>query len=526
MTSSTSVPPPSRPRAAVARRAAATVVLTGLFLLSMDATVLNVAVPDLQRDLRPTMAQVQWIIDGFPLVLASAVLSCGAAADRFGRRRSFVAGILLCGAASALGASASSPGVVVAARCLMGAGAAVVMPSTLSVLTALFPEPEPRRRAFMAWTMVLGAGGLAGPVAGGALVEGFSWRAGFWVNLPVAAVTAVAALLLVPESRAANAPRVDVAGCLLSAGGLLALVWAVIESPVHGWSSPASLGAYAVAAAALGAFAVQQRRSPRPLLDARVRGDVRVRCALAAGLVMCLAVFGMLFLISLHLQGLLGCSPWEAGLRTLPMTVGMLPGAAAALRLLSRGRARAALCAGLLVVAAGLAVLTTVGPESGYGPIAVVQLLCGAGAGLLATVVNEMVMGAFGENRAGVGSALHDASREVGSALGIAALGSLLMTAFDHRLGSTSGPVPGPDGGDPAAALDALTRVSELPGPARALVRDAFTHALAVTAAVTAGAVLLTAAVTWWALRRAEAPLPRPAADAGEDALPLAGERS
>ncbi|MFG3258765.1 MFS transporter [Streptomyces sp. NPDC048172] len=494
-----SAPAPARVR--VPRGVAASAVLVGLFLLSMDATILNVAVPDLQRDLDPSMAEVQWIIDGFPLVLATAVLPCGAVADRFGRRRCFVTGVLLCGATSAIGAAAESSGTVIAARCLMGAGAAIVLPATLSVLTTLYRERESRRRAYLAWTVVVGAGGLAGPVIGGALVEAYSWRAGFWINLPVAALAAAAVWACVPESRSADAPRVDVVGCLLSAGGLLALVWGVIESPSRGWLSWPVLGAYALAVLLLAAFWRQQGRAAAPLLERRVRGDVGVRCAVAVGVVMCLAVFGTLFLISLYLQGLLGCTPWQAGVRTLPMTAGMLPGAGAALFLLKRGPLHVIPAAGLGLVAAGLLLLGRVGPESGYGLIAVVQVLCGAGAGLLATVVNEMILGAVGEHRTGVGSALHDASREVGSALGIAALGSVLMTAFERHLTDQSGAAPPPGQEGTAGTLHALTHLGELPPAVRAVVADSFTHALSVTAHATAALVMLTAAVTWWALR-------------------------
>ncbi|MFE4635568.1 MFS transporter [Streptomyces sp. NPDC056773] len=498
--------------------AAATVVLTGLYLLSMDATVLNVAVPDLQRDLGPSMAQVQWIIDGFPLVVAGAVMAGGVLSDRWGHRRSFISGVLVCCVASVFGATASDPGVVIAARAAMGAGAALVMPAGMSVLiTSLYVTPERRRRAFTAWTMAVAVGGLSGPVVGGALVELFSWRAGFWANVPVAAGLAVAAWFLVPESGRTRKGRVDAVGCLLSSGALLCVLWGLIEAPVHGWTSGPVLTAYVVAVLLAVAFRAQQRRAAAPLLDRDLRGDRHVRCALASGVVMCMAAFGMLFLISLYLQSMLGYTPWQAGLRTLPMTVSMLPGALCALYLLQRSLVRAAMTGGLAVLTSGLLLLTTVSASSGYGLIAAVQSLCGLGAGLLATVVNEIVMAAAGERRAGVGSALHDASREVGSALGIAVLGSVLMTAFRDRLPAApagGGVLPAQD--DPVTALDVLTRMGELPGPAQEAVREAFAHALSLAAAVAAGVTLTTAAAMWWGLRAVARTQPEPSATAQE----------
>ncbi|MET9564602.1 MFS transporter [Streptomyces tauricus] len=520
---SDTAPPPPAARWPVPAWAAAGVVLTGLYLLSMDATILNVAVPDLQRDLGPSMAQIQWIIDGFPLVVAGAVMAGGVLSDRWGHRRSFITGALVCCVASVFGATASDPGVVIAARAGMGAGAAVVLPAGMSVLiTSLYVTPERRRRAFTAWTMAVAVGGLSGPVVGGALVELFSWRAGFWANVPLAAGVAVAAWFFVPESGRTRKGRVDATGCLLSSGALLCVLWGLIEAPVHGWTSGPVLTAYALAVALAVAFRTQQRRTPAPLLDRDLRGDRRVRCALVSSVVMCMAAFGMLFLISLYLQTMLRCTPWEAGLRTLPMTVSMLPGAVCALYLLQRSLVRPALIGGLTALTSGLLLLTTVSAASGYGLIAAVQSLCGLGAGLLATVVNEIVMAAAGERRAGVGSALHDASREVGSALGIAVLGSVLMTAFRDRL--PTAPAAGgelPASGDSVTALNALTRVADLPGPAQEAVREAFAHALSTAAAVAAGVTLTTAAVMWWGLGPAAARTrPEPSDSAQEPSGP------
>ncbi|MFI6090461.1 MFS transporter [Streptomyces sp. NPDC051218] len=213
----------------------------------MDLTILNVAIPDLLADLRPSMAQIQWNVDGYALVLGGTVLARGALTDRMGRRRTFLAGLVLCAGTSVFGAIAQTPLQTSAARGGMGAAGALMMPATLSIIHWMYPEPMLRRRAIAVWTAVAAAGGLTGPVIGGWLVEHFSWRAGFWVNVPLAAAAFLLTCLLVPESRAKRTEPLDGVGTAMSAAGLLVLVWAIIESPVHGRTSGPVLLAYAPA---------------------------------------------------------------------------------------------------------------------------------------------------------------------------------------------------------------------------------------------------------------------------------------
>lgn len=370
------------------------------------------------------------------------------------------------------------------------------MPATLSLLAVLYPQPQARRRAFMAWTVVVGAGGLAGPLIGGLLVEYFSWRAGFWINIPLAVLTGILTWARVPESRAARITPVDWPGTTLSTAGLLALVWAVIESPVSGWTSPRVLTAYLVAALLLGAFLAHQRRTAHPLLPLPILCDRNIGPVLAAVVIMCFALFGALFLLTLYLQGPLGYSPLQAGWRTLPLTAGTLPGAAAALALLATGRLRHALTGGLLVISAGWAVLATIDVASGYLLIATAQLLMGAGAGLFATAANEVVMTTAGKDHAGLASALNDTTRELGSTLGVAVLGSLTITLWRNRLPDTPHSSP-----STLSILTALTRSRRIPAEARHGVRETFTDALATTGLLTAVLVLAAAAVLWHSLR-------------------------
>ncbi|MEU8739621.1 MFS transporter [Streptomyces halstedii] len=339
---------PPRRRRQAPRAWTTAVVCAGLFMLGMDVTILNVAVPGLRQDLPATTAQVQWIVDGYALVLGGTVLSVGAFTDTWGRRRSFVSGVVLCGAASWAGAVAGEPWQLIAARCGMGAGAALLMPATLAVIHHIFPEAALRARAIAVWAAVGGLGGLGGPVVGGWLVEQFSWRAAFWINVPLAAAIAVGALLVVPESRAERRTGFDGLGAVLSAAGLLALVWAVTEGPHRGWTGPATLTGFAAAAVLLTAFTWWQARTATPMLPLTVLRAPQVHVAAVALTLMSFALFGALFVLTLYLQGVLGYGPLEAGLRTMPLPAALAAGAACALPLLSSRRGAARGAAGVL----------------------------------------------------------------------------------------------------------------------------------------------------------------------------------
>ncbi|MFF8828575.1 MFS transporter [Streptomyces sp. NPDC015131] len=518
-------PPPSPVR----RWAATAVVCLGLFLLGLDLTVLNVAVPDLQRDLGPTMTQVQWTVDGYALLLGGTVLSAGALTERLGRRRAFVGGLLVCAAASAAGGATDDVRQVVAARCAMGAGAALLMPATLSLISGLFDEPALRRRAIALWTAVGGLGGMTGPLAGGWLVEHFSWRAAFWVNVPIALTAAALALLLVPASasgggRGARGGPLDLTGAVLSAAGLLTLVWAVIEAPARGWTSGGILLAFALAVLLLAAFARQQARCPHPMLPTRLLRLPGVAAASVSVALMSFALFGALFVITLYLQGVWQHTPWEAGLRTLPLPAGLAAGAALSLPLMARHGPRLPVTAGLGVVVVAFTVLAGTDSSSGYARLLAVQVLAGIGAGLTAAAATETVMGAVPPHRAGVGSAVNDATRQVGSALGVAVQGSVLAALYTGHLRETLAGVAAPPAWVEAVSdnvLAARTAAASLDGPRGsallAAAEDAFLDGLTGAAAVAAAVAALGTAVAWRGLPTTgrAAPAARPRRRAG-----------
>lgn len=496
------------------RWAATLVVCLGLFLLGLDLTVLNVALPSLEDDLRPGVTALHWIVDGYALVLGGTVLTTGALTDRIGRRRAFVTGLAVCGTASALGALAPAPWQVIASRCVLGAGAALLMPATLALICHLFPEPQLRRRAIAVWTAVGGVGGLAGPVVGGWLVEHFSWRAAFWLNLPIAVIAITLALWLVPEVRSTRCEPVDVPGALLAAAGLLALVAAIIESPQLGWSSPPVLTGYGLAALLLSAFLLYEHRCRHPLLPLTLLRHPRIGMNAATLALMSFSLLGALFVMTLYLQGVLGYTPWQAGQHTLPLPAALAVGAAASQPVAGRMGEKRAVLSGLALVASAFTVLATTSSTSGYGHLVLFQILAGLGAGVAFSPATAAVMGAVPHHSAGLGSAINDATLQVGAALGVAVQGSVLATAYTtharNNLADAGLSVP-----VRTAATDniltAAATLPRLPAPQQtrlaAAVTDAFITGMTRTALIAAAVILATAvAVSYgYPARRARA---------------------
>ncbi|WP_406196721.1 MFS transporter [Kitasatospora sp. NBC_01560] len=431
--------------------AAVAVVCAALFLLGLDFTVLNVAVPGLRADLGPTLAETQWIVDGYALALGGCVLAAGALGDRYGRRRAFAAGLVICALASVAGATGDGPARLVAARCAMGLGAALFMPATLSTVVHVLPDRDDRRRAIGIWAAVAGVGALFGPVAGGWLVEQYGWQAAFWLNVPVVAAL-LAAVPVLPESRDPGARPLDRPGALLSCTGLLALVWALIEAPGHGWTSPEVLAAFTAAALLLAGFTRWQLRCAAPMVPVRLLRGGPVWPATLCLALMSFAMFGAMFLLTLYLQQVRGLSAWQAGQRMVPLSLGLAVGAVLGPVLARRLGARTPAAGGLLLIAAGFVQLGRLGPDSADLPVLAFEGVSGLGAGLLAPVATELVMSAVPPAMAGVGSALNDATRQVGSTLGVAVLGSVLATALGG--GGTGAPV------SPAAFTEGLADAS------------------------------------------------------------------
>ncbi|HYH61434.1 MAG TPA: MFS transporter, partial [Solirubrobacterales bacterium] len=406
----------------------ALVVLSlSLLIISLDNTILNTALPSVRDDFGASASDLQWIVDSYILVFAGLLLAAGSLGDRFGRKRALQIGLIIFAAGSVLSALAPSIGALTASRALMGIGGAFIMPSTLSIITVMFPKGE-RAKAIGIWGAISGLGIVLGPLAGGALLEVFDWSAVFWINVPIAAVALIAGRRLVPESRDPNARPLDPAGAALSIVGLTAVVWAIIEAPLRGWLDPTVLIATGIGLLALGAFAAWQRAATNPMLDLAVFKNARFSAASAALSLLFAALLGTVFLLTQHLQSVLGYGALEAGLAITPLGVSVIPASAISGKLTGRVGSKVMVSFGMATVAAGLLILASVSTESGYGPVALSIVLMGAGIGTAMAPATAAIMGSVPIEHASVGSAMNDTSRMVGGAFGVAILGSVLSS--------------------------------------------------------------------------------------------------
>jgi EmrB/QacA subfamily drug resistance transporter len=456
------------------------VLCLGLIVVIIDNTVLNVAVPTLMRELPATTAQTQWIVDAYPLVFAGLLITTGGLSDRYGRRRALLLGFVVFATASAAAAFASSGVELILLRGVMGVGGALIMPSTLSIVTQVFGEDE-RTKAMSIW----GAAGMlaiaGGPALGGILVERFWWGSVFLINVPIAIAAAAATLLLVPESRDPVAGAPDLVGAALSIAAMAALVWGVISVPGHGWDGAQALGGFAVASAAGAAFVLWERRHPHPMLDLRLFRRVRFVSAITLVTIFAFGMAGGLFTLTQYLQLVRGYPPLQAGLALTPTALAGVAGSLLGGPLAARLGPSRAIASGMAVVAVAFCVLASLGVGSGYGPVLAGTALLGFGLGSASPAAYEQMLGAMPKERAGSASAVSDSAQEIGTAMGVAVVGSLVVAVYAAGL-----PV-----GAPATARESLAGGIGVPGLA-AVARHAF--ATAMTAGCLASAACVAVA--------------------------------
>ena len=491
------------------RRWLALVVLcVSLLVIVIDNTIVNVALPTLVRDLRADMSQLQWVVDAYTLVFAGLLLLAGTLGDRYGRRRTLLGGLAVFGAASAAAAFAAGVDQLVIARAVMGAGAAFIMPATLSLLTSVFTDARERAMAIGIWAATAGVGVALGPVVGGVLLDHFWWGAVFIVNVPIVVAAMVGAWILVPESRNPTALRIDWTGAALSGVALVTFVWAIIEAPSQGWTSVPVVSAFVVAALALVAFIAWERRVEEPLLDVRLFRNARFTAASLTVTVLFFALFGFLFLSTQYLQFVLGFSPSAAGLRMLPYALAMIVAAPTSSKIVARFGTKRVVTTGMLTFAGGLSVAATITTATGYGRLAIAMLLMGVGMGLAGAPATESIMGALPRDRAGIGSAVNDTTRELGGALGVAIVGSVVSSIYGRELGDQlSDSVPAEVAG---AARESLGAAVQVGAQIADQAREAFVHAMAWGSVVVAVIAALGAVIAW---RYLPATAPEPEAD-------------
>ncbi|HXW46278.1 MAG TPA: MFS transporter [Streptosporangiaceae bacterium] len=397
-----------------------------LFIVGLDATIVNVALPDIGRDFHPSVSGLQWTIDAYTLVLAALLMLSGSTADRLGRRRVFQVGLALFTIGSLLCSLAPGLGWLVAFRMLQAVGGSMLNPVAMSIITNTFTEPSERARAIGVWGGVFGLSVAMGPVIGGALVDSVGWRSVFWVNIPVGIAAILLTALFVPESRAARARRPDPIGQILIIAMLGSLTYGIIEGPSYGWASARILAFFAVTAVAAIGLLLYERRRDEPLIDMRFFRSLPFSGATLTAVSAMAALGGFLFLTTLYLQDVRGYRPLFAGLFLLPMAAALAAGAPLAGRMLARSGARTPLLiAGAGITAAGI-LLSHLTNSSAPGYLVVAFLVFGIGMGFVNAPITNSAVSGMPRSQAGVASGIASTSRQVGSSLGVAVMGSVL----------------------------------------------------------------------------------------------------
>jgi EmrB/QacA subfamily drug resistance transporter len=464
-------------------------VVSCLALATVVAAVasLNVALPSIARDTHGSQTQLSWVIDAYALVFAALLLPGGAIGDRYGRRRALLIGLAIFAAGSVAAMAATDVTILIAMRAVLGAGAALVMPATLSTITSTFSEHE-KPRAVGVWAGVAGASAILGLLSSGVLLEWWSWRAVFGLNIVLAVVAIVATLRVLPETADPNAARLDLGGALIAIAGLGALVYSIIEAPAAGWTSARTLGGLAAGLAGLVGFAWFEYHHRAPMLDPRL---FRHRAFAAGTLSICVqffAFFGFIFLVLQYLQLVENDTPLIGAISLLPMAAAMMPSARLAPRVANRlGQLRVCVT-GLVLVVVGLSVLAGLDVGSSYWRLVAGLLPLGAGMGLAMTPATTAVTDALPAAQQGIGSAMNDLARELGGALGIAVLGSVLQATYRSHLA-----LPGVAPPLVAQARSSLALAIHLGNPAATQARTAFADGMTAALACAAIAVVLAA---------------------------------
>ncbi|WP_327669712.1 MULTISPECIES: MFS transporter [unclassified Streptomyces] len=486
-----------------ARWLALSVLVLAVLLVAVDATVLGLATPYISEDLKPSGTQLLWIGDVYSFVIAGLLVSMGSLGDRIGRKKLLLVGAVAFGAVSVLNAYATTPEMMILARALLGVAGATLMPSTLALIRNIFHDPRERSLAIGIWGAMASAGAAVGPVVGGFLLEHFWWGSVFLINLPVMAILVVVGAKLIPESKNPVPGPWDLLSVVLSLVGMIGVVYAVKEAAAHGlgWGVAASA---VLGVAALVWFVRRQLTLQAPLLNMHLFRNRGFSGAVLADLLTILGLAGLVFFLSQFLQLVQGRAPFEAGLAELPAAVGAVAAGLVAGTVARRFSVRSVVAGGLAAVGLALAALTTLSQSTGYPLLGVVLLVVGVGAGFSFTVTADVILSSVPKEQAGSASAVSETAYELGTALGIALLGSIVTGVYS---GFT---VPAGTPEDVAvAAHDSLGGAVEasagLPAAqGEALLtgaQSAFVDGLQVAAGIGAAVLLATSVAAWFLLR-------------------------
>jgi EmrB/QacA subfamily drug resistance transporter len=488
------------------------VLCLSLLIIVVDNSILNVAIPTLARSkaaggLGASTSELQWIVDAYTLVFAGLLLTAGSLGDRFGRRGALQLGMVIFGLGSLASAFSHTANELIFTRAFTGIGAAFIMPATLSIITNVFP-PEERGRAIGLWAAIAGVAVALGPISGGFLLQHFYWGSIFLVNIPIVVVSLTAGVFLIPDSRDPAKPPLDPVGAVLSIAGLVTLVYAIIEAPDRGWTDSLILGLFALAIVILAVFAAWEKRTPSPMLDTSFWKSPRFSAASAGITLLFFAMFGSLFLLTQYLQIVMGYNALQAGIRLLPMALTMLVVAPTSARIVERVGTKLVVTAGLTIAGIGLASFAFL-PSQGasyWGDVAWRMIIMAFGMGLTMAPATESIMGSLPRAKAGVGSAVNDTTRQVGGALGVAIIGSVMSSSFSSniadlfaRFGITGAPLAGAkeslQGAVAVAASPALPLSAAQRGDVVQGAKDAFVTGMHHGYWVAAGAAFLGALI-------------------------------
>ncbi|OON82171.1 MFS transporter [Streptomyces tsukubensis] len=479
------------------------VLVLAVLLVAVDATVLGLATPFISEDLKPSGTQLLWIGDVYSFVIAGLLVSMGSLGDRIGRKKLLLTGAVAFGAVSVLNAYATSPALMILARALLGVAGATLMPSTLALIRNIFHDPRERSLAVGVWGAMASAGTAVGPVVGGFLLEHFWWGSVFLINLPVMAVLVLVGIKLLPESKNPRPGPWDLISVGLSLIGMFGVVYAVKEAAAHGIGWQVVVSAV-VGVGALVWFVRRQLTLPAPLLDMRLFRNRGFSGAVLADLLTILGLAGLVFFLSQYLQLVQGRAPLEAGLAELPAAVGSVVAGLLAGTVARRFSVRGTISGGLAAIGAALAAIIGLSQSTGYPMLGAILLVVGVGAGLSFTVTADVILSSVPKEQAGAASAVSETAYELGAALGIALLGSIVTGVYRDFTAPAGVPA------DVAAAAHeslggAVESAHGLPGPLAHTMLDmaqnAFVDGLRIAAGAGAAVLLVTAVAAWFLLK-------------------------
>jgi EmrB/QacA subfamily drug resistance transporter len=406
-----------------------------LLIISLDNTVLNVALPSIANDLGASASGLQWIVDSYTLVFAAMLLTAGSMGDRLGRKKALLTGLLVFGAGSLACALSVSEGMLIGCRAFLGIGGAIIMPSTLSIITATFRDPKERAQAIAIWAGTFGLGMGIGPVIAGSLLAHFHWSSVFYINLPVVLIGLIGTYFFVQDSRDEAAPRADVPGLLLSIAGLFALVYGIIQAGRGGWTATSVIWSLVIAVVLLGVFAWREKRAANPMLPLAFFKNMSFTGANIAMTLVMFAMFGSLFFLGQYFQSVQGYSPFQAGLRLLPMAPVMMFMAVSSARIARRIGTKFTVSIGIMLAAAGLFYFSQVARvDTSYPVLLISMMVLSTGMAMAMSPATNSIMGSVPVRKAGVGSAMNNAARQVGGALGVAVLGTLMNNIYVSKV--------------------------------------------------------------------------------------------